>query len=136
MSLSPPPLHRLAALARLQSIVLQTPFNPLKLRTGLHYLTTPLRGPQVAAWYPSRLDDRVTRDVLNLEAGWKSERWTLWDEARTRRLAKGKVPVKKGQFALFPRSSLRRSFEEGQPIIPASVPPARAGPRQTIETES
>lgn len=101
MSLTPPPAARLAALARLRSTVLQLPYNPLGLRTGLHYLTKPLRGPEVSAWYPLRLDDRVTRSVLNLPKEWKNERWSLWNEARERRLAKGKVPVKKGQSALL-----------------------------------
>jgi hypothetical protein len=112
MSLTPPPAARLAALARLKSTVLQLPYNPLGLRTGLHYLTKPLRGPEVAAWYPVRLDDRVTKTVLKLPEEWKSERWTLWNEARERRLAKGKKPVKKGQSCavarlfLIPRSAM------------------------------
>lgn len=102
MSLTPPSAARLAALARLKSTVLQLPYNPLKLRTGLHYLTAPLRGPEVSAWYPVRLDDRVTREVLNLPKEWKNERWSLWKESTDRRLAKGKVPVRKGAFSSRP----------------------------------
>ncbi|KNZ60355.1 uncharacterized protein VP01_1566g12 [Puccinia sorghi] len=47
-----PTKFRLQALAKAQSAVFQTPFNPNNLRTGDRYLTKKLKGPLLQTYYP------------------------------------------------------------------------------------
>ncbi|CED84615.1 Ribosomal protein S27/S33, mitochondrial [Phaffia rhodozyma] len=96
MSVRPPTLTRLADLARLKSTVLQTPYNPLNLRTGLHYLTQPLRGPETSSWYPIRMTDKMTRGILDLPKTWHNERHQLWEQIKAARAARGKLATRKG----------------------------------------
>lgn len=97
MSLTPPAASRLQALARLRSTVLQRPYNPLGLRTGVAYLQKPLIGPTINSWYPLKMTDRMTRRILGLGNDWHNEDTQRvvdkWDDLH----AKGKFAVKKGQ---------------------------------------
>ncbi|KAH9017664.1 hypothetical protein EDB84DRAFT_680629 [Lactarius hengduanensis] len=43
---------RLAALARLRSVIFQTSYNPTSQRTGAKYLKRRLRGPSMMDYYP------------------------------------------------------------------------------------
>ncbi|KAA1106740.1 hypothetical protein PGTUg99_017102 [Puccinia graminis f. sp. tritici] len=47
-----PTKFRLQALAKAQSTVFQTPYNPRNLRTGDRYLTKKLKGPLLQTYYP------------------------------------------------------------------------------------
>lgn len=101
MSIHPPALARLAELARLKSTVLQTPYNPLNLRTGLRYLTQPLKGPEVSSYYPVRMTDRMTRQILHLPKTWHNARHQLWEQIKEARVARGKIATKKGSCGSF-----------------------------------
>ncbi|PLW17723.1 hypothetical protein PCANC_06918 [Puccinia coronata f. sp. avenae] len=107
-----PTKFRLQALAKAQSTVFQTPYNPSNLRTGDKYLTKKLKGPILQAYYPpirpvnfKQLNQIFVRTAkANGVTGRDLEYWKLPDlreEKRLERVAynrkRGKGPPKKGE---------------------------------------
>jgi len=107
-----PTKFRLQALAKAQSTVFQTPFNPNNLRTGDRYLTKKLKGPLLQTYYPpirpvnfKQLNQIFVRTAkANGVTGRDLEYWKLPDlreEKRLERVAhnrkRGKGPPKKGE---------------------------------------
>lgn len=138
MSFTPPTASRLQDLVRLKSTVLQRPYNPLNLRTGLTYLQRPLIGPTISSWYPLKMNDRMTRRILGLGNDWHNENTQRiidkWDDLH----AKGKFAVKKGTSLSFLRGAwsggARPKSDEREltsavrvPSLDRSLRPGKAG---------
>ncbi|KAI0314897.1 mitochondrial ribosomal subunit S27-domain-containing protein, partial [Amylostereum chailletii] len=70
---------RLVALARLQSTIFQTAYNPTSMRTGAKYLRRRLQGPSMVNYYPKNL----TIATLNRQLAPEDR---LVDRAETQRL--------------------------------------------------
>ncbi|OAV92210.1 hypothetical protein PTTG_03276 [Puccinia triticina 1-1 BBBD Race 1] len=107
-----PTKFRLQALAKAQSTVFQTPFNPRDIRTGDRYLTKKLKGPLLQTYYPpvrpvnfKQLNQIFVQTAkANGVTGRDLEYWKLPDlreEKRLERVAynrkRGKGPPKKGE---------------------------------------
>ncbi|KAA1072297.1 hypothetical protein PGT21_032044 [Puccinia graminis f. sp. tritici] len=107
-----PTKFRLQALAKAQSTVFQTPYNPRNLRTGDRYLTKKLKGPLLQTYYPpirpvnfKQLNHIFVQTAkANGVTGRDLEYWKLPDlreEKRLERVAynrkRGKGPPKKGE---------------------------------------
>jgi small subunit ribosomal protein S33 len=100
MSINPTSVGRLADVVRLKSTVLQRPYNPLNLRTGIRYLTDPLIGPAVNSWYPVQMHMRMFRPALQDDT-LNAPDVERWQQRLEWRRAKGKLAPKKGKFTLF-----------------------------------
>ncbi|MBW0511325.1 hypothetical protein O181_051040 [Austropuccinia psidii MF-1] len=107
-----PTKFRLQALAKAQSTVFRTPYNPQNLRTADKYLTKKLKGPLVTTYYPPvrpvnfKQLNQIFVQTAKAEgvSGRDLEYWKLPDlreEKRLDRIAhnrkRGKGPPKKGE---------------------------------------
>jgi small subunit ribosomal protein S33 len=81
---------RLAALARLRSVIFQTSYNPTSQRTGAKYLKRRLRGPSMIEYYPNQLSfSALNKDFPRLDLADEYEEQRLQDVVDKKKRGKG-----------------------------------------------
>ena len=81
---------RLAALARLRSVIFQTSYNPTSQRTGAKYLKRRLRGPSMNDYYPHQLSiSAINKEFQGLDLIDEDEEQRLQDVADKKKRGKG-----------------------------------------------